>query len=90
MDVANVIVVAGPYLLLALLGVKKLVPWAVALALTLSLWSYSLLRTINYRWEPDGSGVDMGTAFLILTSWLWITLAAFPADAVQQYVSSRR
>ncbi len=88
-DLVNIIVVAAPYLLLALLGVRKRLPWAVALTLTLSLWAYWLHSTVSYRWHPDGSGVDMGTIFLILTSWVWITLAAFAVDTVQQYISSR-
>ena len=88
-DLLNVLIVAAPFLLLAIFGVRKLVPWAVALALTLGLWGYWLHRTVSYQWHPDGSGVDMGTIFLILTSWVWISLAAFAADAIQQYTSAR-
>ena len=89
-NVVNVLIVAAPFLLLAIVGARKVVPWAVALALTLGLWGYWLHRTVTYQWHPDGSGVDMGTIFLILTSWIWISLTAFAADAIQQYASSAR
>lgn len=87
-DLVNVAIVAGPYLLLALFGVKQIVPWVVALALTLLLWAHWLNSTVSYRWHPDGSGADVGTAFLIMTSWLWISLAAFGIHALQRHASS--
>ena len=88
-DLEIVLVVAAPYLLLGMVGVRKVLPWAVALSLTLSLWAYSLQSSVSYRWHPDGSGVDLLTGFLILSSFLWITFAAFAVHAVQQYVSTR-
>ena len=89
-DLVNVLVVAAPYLLLALFGVRSILPWAVALVLTLSLWATWLHSTVTYRWHPDGSGVNMGTIFLILASPFIISIVAFAVDAVQQWRSPRR
>ena len=89
-DAVNVVIVAAPYLLLALLRVSSILPWAVALGLTVSVWGMWLHSTVTYKWHPDGSGVDFGTIFLIFASPIFISIVAFAVDAFQQWHSARR
>ena len=84
LDPWRVGIVATPYVVLALLRVRRLLPWAVALVLTLSLWGYWLYSTVSFSLHPDGSGVDMGGALLLLASPLVISAVAVAIHFAQQ------
>jgi hypothetical protein len=89
-DLVTVLIVAFPYLLLSLLGVRSWLPWIVSLALTVSVWAKWLHSTVTYQWHPDGSGADFGSLFLIYGSPVIISVAAFAVDAVQQWRCAHR
>jgi hypothetical protein len=84
LDFWTVPIIATPYIVLALLPARRILPWAIALTLTLSLWSYWLYSTVSYNLHPDGSGVDMGGALLLLSSPLVISAIALGAHFAQQ------
>lgn len=65
--------VALPFLVLAITGARTRLPWLVGLALTLGLWGYFLNAGVSYQWHPDGSGVNIGLAFIMLASPLVFT-----------------
>ena len=75
-DLWTVAIVATPYVVLAVLPATRLAPWAVALALTISLWGWWLYSTVNYYRHPDGSGADIGTGILLIASPLVISVVA--------------
>lgn len=64
----NAMLVAAPYLVLALTGARRVLPWIVGLAMTLSLWGYALYSGVSYRWDPDGSGANIGLGLMMLAS----------------------
>ena len=66
-------IVAAPFLVLAILGVRQRRPWLVGLALTFSLWGYYLFEGVRYQWSPDGSGANIGLGLIMLASPLVIT-----------------
>ena len=80
----NALVVAIPYLVLALAGARRVPPWAVGLALTLSLWGYGLYDGVSYQWHPDGSGADIGLGLIMLASPVFITAAVLAVHFVQR------
>jgi hypothetical protein len=61
----------------------------VALVMTLSLWAMWLNSTVSYALHPDGSGVDMGTIFLIFISPVVISIAAFGVEALRRSTAAR-
>jgi hypothetical protein len=80
--VVNSILVAVPFLLLAYRGSTRLLPWLTGIALTLWLWWRFLQDGVAYQRAPDGSGVDMAFALLMLISpafigalCVWIDMA---------------
>jgi hypothetical protein len=75
------LIVAAPFALLALAGIRRRAPWLVAGALTLTLWGYYLFEGVSYQWHPDGSGANIGLGLLLLVSPLFIAGAAFGTAA---------
>jgi hypothetical protein len=69
----NATQVAIPFLALALVGARTLLPWFVGLVLTVSLWGYALYRAVRYQWNSDDSGVDIGLALIMIFSPLFLT-----------------
>lgn len=90
-DVApvNALLVAIPYLGLALAGATRLLPWLIGLALTLSLWGYSLYSGVRYQWNPDGSGANIGLGLMMMVSPFIILPIVLGVDAVQRRASAR-
>jgi hypothetical protein len=80
----NVLIVAIPYLGLALAGARRLRPWIVGLALTLSLWGYALYSGVSYQWNPDGTGADIGLGLIMLASPFIISPIVLAIHALQQ------
>jgi hypothetical protein len=76
----NTVLVSVPFIVLALRGSRRLAPWLVGLALTCALWWHALQKGIAYQRAPDGSGVDMGLAFLMLLSPAFIAGACVGLD----------
>jgi hypothetical protein len=72
----------APYALLALAGIRARAPWFIALALTLSLWSYSTFAGVSYQWNPDGSGANIGLGILLVFSPIIIALISFTVYAL--------
>jgi hypothetical protein len=62
------LIAAIPYLALALVGARSLLPWIIGLTLTLSLWGYALYSGVRYQWNPDGTGADIGLGLIMLAS----------------------
>ena len=67
------LVVSVPFIAVALTGTLRKLPWLVGLALTVTLWGYSLYTGVNYQWHPDGTGADIGLGFMMLASPVVIT-----------------
>ncbi len=83
-DPPKAILVAIPYLCLALAGTKRLLPWLVGLALTLPLWSYALYSGVSYQRNPDGSGANIGLGLLMLASPFFISPIVLGVHALQR------
>lgn len=68
MDVEPVkaLIAAIPFLILAFLGARTLLPWLLGLALTLAAWTYVLVDGVTYQWHPDGSGANIGLGILMI------------------------
>jgi hypothetical protein len=80
----QMLIVAAPFGLLALMGVGNRLPWLVGLSLTLALWGYSLFDGVSYQWHPDGSGANIGLGLIMLVSPLFIAAACLSAYAWQR------
>lgn len=81
---ANAVTVAFPYLILALVGGRRLLPWAVGLAFTLGLWGYLLYDGVSYQWHPDGSGANIGLGLIMMASPIFITPLVLAVHAWQR------
>ena len=64
----QMVLVAVPFGLLALAGIRHKAPWIMGGALTAALWGYYLFDGIRYQLSGDRSGVNFGLAFLMLAS----------------------
>ena len=78
----NALLTAVPFLWLAYRGSHRWLPWVVGLGLTLWLWWRWLQAGVAYQRAPDGSGVDMAFAFLMLISPLLIGAVCVWIDEV--------
>lgn len=73
---------ALPFLWLAYRGSRRWLPWAVGLGLTIWLWWRWLQAGVAYQRAPDGSGVDMAFAFIVLVSPVFIGAACVWIDEI--------
>ncbi|WP_374944864.1 hypothetical protein [Sphingomonas sp.] len=80
--VMNSVLTAIPFLALALRASKRFAPWAFALTSTVALRWWWLAKGIAYQKAPDGSGVDMFGALIMLLSPFAITAVAFAIDRI--------
>ncbi|WP_242122015.1 hypothetical protein [Sphingomonas lacusdianchii] len=69
----NAVLTAFPFLYLALRSSTRLLPWLLGLTLTLAANGWWLAKGIAYQRAPDGSGVDMFGALLMLLSPFIVT-----------------
>ena len=72
----NAVIVAIPFIVLNGRRSAHALPWLTALALTIGLHWWWLAKGIAYQRAPDGSGVDMFGALVMLVSPVPITLLA--------------
>lgn len=88
MDVepVNALIVAIPFLILAFLGARTLLPWLVGLALTLAAEAYALVDGVTYQWHPDGSGANIGLGILMI----FIVPPVISAACVAAYLLEKR
>jgi hypothetical protein len=80
----QMLIVAAPFGLLALMGIGNRLPWLVGLAPTLALWGYDLFDGVSYQWHPDGTGANIGLGLVMLVSPFVIAAACFGADTWQR------
>lgn len=73
----QVLLIAAPFGLLSISGIKSKVPWLVGVALTVAFWGYYLFTGVRYQLSGDRSGVDFGLAFAMLLSPLIIFAICF-------------
>jgi hypothetical protein len=78
-------IVAAPFALMALAGIGNKWPWLAGLGLTLALWGYYLFEGVSYQWHPDGSGVNIGLAMIMLLSPIPITATCLGVWAWQRH-----
>jgi hypothetical protein len=78
------LLVAAPFLCLAYRGSTRLLPWLTGIALTLWLWWRFLQDGVAYQRAPDGSGVDMAFALLMLVSPAFIGVLCVWIDVVMR------
>lgn len=76
----NTFMVALPFLILAFRGSNRVLPWLVGLAITLWIRWHALQSGVAYQRGPDGSGVDMGLALLMLVSPAFIAAVCIAID----------
>lgn len=67
------VLTALPFLYLALQASSRVVLWALALTLTMLAVAWQLSKGIAYQKAPDGSGIDLSVAVLMLFSPFAIT-----------------
>lgn len=77
----QILLVAAPFGLLALFGVRDRAAWVLGLGVTALLWGYYLYDGIRYQLSGDTSGVNMGLAFLLMVSPVFISIACFAVAA---------
>jgi hypothetical protein len=70
--VVQMMLVAFPFVLLALLGARHWLPWIAGIVPTVALWSWILFQGVRYQRNPDGSGADIGLGLMLLGSPLVI------------------
>jgi len=87
--IVNGLLAATPFLWLAYRGSKRLLPWLAGMALTLWLWWRFLQDGVAYQRAPDGSGVDMAFALLMLVSPVFIGAACASLDHIMRQHSER-
>lgn len=68
----NVLFVSAPFLLLALRGVTRLLPWIVGLVLTLAVWGYIIGKFVSGGFE---GGSSVGNA-------IWMAMVMLGSSAV--------
>jgi hypothetical protein len=78
--IGTVFIVAIPFLVLALRGSNRVLPWLVALAITLLIRWHALQMGVAYQRAPDGSGVDMGLGLLMLVSPAFVVAVCVAID----------
>jgi hypothetical protein len=86
---AQMLIAAGPFLLLGAAGVRTGPPWAVALALSLWLWGSYFWDGIAYQRHPDGTGANIGLGLLMLVSPIPIGAAALATHALERWARGR-
>lgn len=82
------IVVATPFLILALIGARRPLPWAAGLLLTVLLWSYALFAGAATGSTPERSGFDL--AVLMIVSPLLISPVVVAVHLAQRRALRRR
>lgn len=82
--IMNAVLVAIPFLALALRPSRRVLPWAVAFVFTAALRWWWLAKGIAYQRAPDGSGVDMFGALLMLLSPFAIMAVALAVDRIER------
>ena len=83
-DIFQLVIVAIPFLVLAMGGVRARLPWLTGLALTIALWSYYLYDGVRYHWTGDTSGANIGLGLILLASPLVISFACIAACLVER------
>ncbi len=71
--VVDGLLTALPFLALSLAGKQHVTPWIVGLSTSIWLTWWWLQKGIAYQRAPDGSGVDMGGALIMLLAPFLIT-----------------
>lgn len=82
--IAQILIAAAPFALLALAGARRLLPWLTALALTLALWGWVVFEGVRYQWNPDGSGANIGLGLIMIVSPLFIGGTALAVHLCQR------
>jgi hypothetical protein len=77
----QILLAAAPFGLLAYFGVRDRSAWVLGIGLTAILWGYYLYDGIRYQLSGDTSGVNMGLAFLLMASPIFISIACFALAA---------
>jgi hypothetical protein len=83
----NALLIALPFLALSSQEKQHAVPWLVGLVSSASLAWWWLQKGVAYQRNPDGSGVDIGGAIIMLLSPFVITVVCLLLD---RQLSSRR
>lgn len=84
----NAMLIAIPFLCLALAGAKRLLPWLVGIALTLSLEGYYLYSVIYP--DPDIVGANIGLGIMMLGSPFFISPIVLGVHALQRRADASR
>ena len=69
------LMVAAPFLLIAMTGTRYKLAWLTAFTLTFAFWGYLLFDGVRYHWSGDTSGADIGLGLIMLASPIVITAA---------------
>lgn len=84
-DLVQMVMVAIPFLMLAMGRVRARLPWLTGLALTAAFWGYYLYEGVRYQWSGDTSGANIGLGLILLASPVLISFAC-----IATYLLERR
>ena len=76
---AQILIAAAPFGLLALAGIRNRAAWLVGLALTAAFWGYYLFEGLRYQLSNDSSGANIGLGLVMLLSPVMISAACLIA-----------
>lgn len=73
----QMLLVATPFFLLAIMGIKARLPWLVGLVLTAAFWGFYLYESLSHH--GDGTGANIGLGLLMLVSPVIISACSLAA-----------
>lgn len=59
------VIAALPFLVMAVIGIRKLFPWVIGLLLTIVFWGYALYDTLAHWGTGRGVNIGLGLAFYL-------------------------
>ena len=84
------IVVATPFLILAFIGARRLLPWLAGLLLTFLVWGWALVSAVGSRWDPEGAGAAVDLGLLMMVSAPSISLVVVAVHLATSARARRR
>ena len=80
----QVLIVAAPFGLMALFGIRDRSAWLLGIILTALPWGYYLYDGIRYQLSNDTSGANIGLGLILMVSPIFISIACFALAAWQR------
>lgn len=82
--------ISFPFLILAVLGINRKLPWITGVTLTIALWGYSLFDAIS-TWDTDrGANIGLGLILLLSPGIITVVSLVVAFQAEKRASPSRR